>query len=376
MSDKQPALAEHIVNIRTIGENAAWTIFGRVGPMLVAVALTPELMRQFGPDRWGVFSIALTLIGIFGIFDFGIGRVITRNIAEAIALGTVEQLAAQVKTSLAALLALGLCGSVIMGALVEYWVRSTLKIPTELTSEVRLSLYLLCLAVPLVLLGSGMWGILSAHQQSKAAAMISTPALVMYYAGPLLVFSLFRSLVAVIALIVGLRLVVTILFWRLCKRLIPQLSQARVDIGTLRPVLRLSGWMTVSNLLFPVLTYADRILIASLYPPPRSVIMRPPEISSPASIWYQQPSRTRSSRPWRPHNPRTRRRFARSFRRATVMITTILFPVAALCLLFGDKALAIMARHGDRLAYCATAVLVLSGTGLRGGGHAHNRGAR
>ena len=132
MSHKQPILAEHIVNIRTIGENAAWTIFGRVGPMLVAVALTPGTHAAVWAGSVGIFSIALTLIGIFGIFDFGIGRVITRNIAERIALGTVGQLAAQIKTSLAALLALGLSGRSSWRALVEYWIRSTLKIPAEL----------------------------------------------------------------------------------------------------------------------------------------------------------------------------------------------------------------------------------------------------
>ena len=255
--------AEQISNTRTIGSNAIWTILGRVGPMMFAVLLTPALIRQLGPDRWGVFTIALSLIGIFGVFDFGIGRAITRNIAEAVGQGTVGELASQVKTSLALLLGFGLSGSIIMTFLVQYWVRSSLKLPPTLVQEVSTSLYILCLSVPLILLGSGMWGILTAYQRTKSATMISTPILVLYYAGPLLVFQLYRSLIPIISLIVILRLIVTLLFWRLCKASIPKLSSAPIDFSTLKPVFRLSGWMTISNLLGPILSYIDRFTIAS-----------------------------------------------------------------------------------------------------------------
>ena len=71
----------------TIAKSAFWNIAGRAGPMVVAVIATPFLVADLGPTRWGLFALALSLIGIFGIFDFGIGRALTKLLAERIALG-------------------------------------------------------------------------------------------------------------------------------------------------------------------------------------------------------------------------------------------------------------------------------------------------
>jgi O-antigen/teichoic acid export membrane protein len=232
--------------------------------MLFAVALTPALIHTLGPDRWGVFTLALSLVGMFGIFDFGIGRAITKNIAEAIGSGTVEQLASQIKTSLFVLFGFGIAGSLVMAACTEIWIRTSLKIPPALVSEARYSFLVLCLIVPWIVLGGGMWGILSAYQQSKAAMIISMPLTVMYYVGPLFVYRLTHSLVYVTALMVVLRLAATVFFWRKCRQSIPELTSAKVDFSTLGPVFALSGWMTISNVLWPVLAYVDRFTIASL----------------------------------------------------------------------------------------------------------------
>jgi O-antigen/teichoic acid export membrane protein len=103
-------LAEQVSNSRTVGKNAIWNMLGRSVPMLVAVAVTPHLIKEFGVDRWGVFTIALSLVGAFGMFDFGIGRALTRNVAGAIGAGVHGEMASQAKTSLLTLLILGSMG--------------------------------------------------------------------------------------------------------------------------------------------------------------------------------------------------------------------------------------------------------------------------
>ena len=72
---------------RTVAISTVWNLLGRAGPILVAMAATPTLVSQLGVARWGVFTIALSLVGIFGIFDFGLGRALIRSIAERIGAG-------------------------------------------------------------------------------------------------------------------------------------------------------------------------------------------------------------------------------------------------------------------------------------------------
>jgi O-antigen/teichoic acid export membrane protein len=308
--------------------------------MLFAVVLTPALIHTLGPDRWGVFTLALSLVGMFGIFDFGIGRAITKNIAEAIGCGTVGELASQVKTGLVVLLGFGIAGSLVMAVGIEFWIRTSLKVPPALVPEARYSLLVLCLIVPWIVVGGGMWGILSAFQQSKAAMIISMPLTVMYYAGPLFVYRLTHSLVQVTALMVILRLAATVFFWQKCKQSMPELAKARVDFSTLGPVFALSGWMTISNILWPILAYIDRFTIASLV--------------STAAVGYYSTAGDLVTRLYlvpaaitgsifpaiAAQKGKDPKKACELIRHGTLSITTVIFPISAILMVFGSPLLA------------------------------------
>ena len=253
-----------LADTSVVMRNTAWNFAGRAGPIVVALFATPYLLRAFGDTRWGVFTLALSLIGIFGIFDFGLGRALTRTIAERVGAGREDQAASLVLTGMLALAALGLGGAVLASCLSGLWVDSGLRIPPDLRGEVRLSLYVLCASAPLVILNAAMWGVIAAYQKFRAANLINVPILAMYYLGPLAVLQVWDSLVAAMLVLVGCRLAMTVAYWRLCLRAMPSLRVASVNFRGLRPLLRLGGWMTVSNLAFPVVAYADRFVIASV----------------------------------------------------------------------------------------------------------------
>jgi len=276
---------------------------------------------------------------MFGIFDFGIGRAITKNIAEAIGAGTVSELASQVKTSLLVLLGFGIVGSIVMAVGIEFWIRTSLKVPSALLPEARYSLLVLCLIVPWIVVGGGMWGILSAFQESKAAMIISMPLTILYYVGPLFVYRLSNSLVAVTALMVILRLASTIFFWQKCQQSLPELAHAKIHFPSLKPVFALSGWMTISNVLWPVLAYIDRFTIASLvstaavgyYSTAGDLVTRlnliPTAITGSifpaiAACKTQDPERA-----------------CQLIRRGIISITTVLFPISCVFLVFGTPLL-------------------------------------
>ena len=50
--------------------------------------------------------------------------------------------------------------------------------------------------------------------------------------------------------------------WPISRR--PSLLRARPSFRDLRPLLKLGGWMTISNIVYPALVYGDRFVIASV----------------------------------------------------------------------------------------------------------------
>jgi O-antigen/teichoic acid export membrane protein len=259
-----------------------WNLVGRIAPIGVALLVTPALIRALGDARWGIFTLVLSLIGTFGILDFGLGRALTRAVAHRVGEGEDQQAASLVLTGLMGSAAVGLLGGCVVAALAGYWMQSNLRINPDRQQEVLIALYILCASAPLVILNAALWGVISAFQRFRAANLINLPIITMYYLGPLMVLQVWNSLIGVMLVLVGCRLVMTVAYWRLCVQAMPGLRDARPAAEHLRPLLRLGGWMTVSNLMFPLLMYIDRFFIASMlntsqagyYSTPFDLVMR------------------------------------------------------------------------------------------------------
>ena len=331
LGENGTAAVRSLSSSRTVAISAMWNLIGRAGPMIVAVLATPHLVRDLGPDRWGVFTIALSLVGIFSIFDFGIGRALTRTISELLGENRRAEAATLARSGMAALTVLGCVGGLLMAALAGVWVRAGLHIPPSLERQVLLSLYVLCLSAPLVILCSAMWGVIAAFQQFRSANLVNIPIMATYYLGPLAMLHYSNSLVSVLAVLVGCRIVMTLAYGRICLRVLPELRTARTVVSQLLPVMRMGGWMTASNITLPVLTYVDRFIIASVlsaaatgyYSTPFDLVLRFTLI--PVAIMNTAyPAIAASFRIDPVHA-------ASLFRRSLLTVTVALFPVCLVC---------------------------------------------
>jgi O-antigen/teichoic acid export membrane protein len=65
--------------------NTGWNLAGQVVPLLVGIAVLPLLIRLLGLDRYGFLTLVWVLVGYASIFDFGIGRVLIRVVAQRVA---------------------------------------------------------------------------------------------------------------------------------------------------------------------------------------------------------------------------------------------------------------------------------------------------
>ena len=347
---------------RTVALSAMWNLVGRAGPLLVAVLATPHLVRDLGPSRWGVFTIALSLVGIFSIFDFGIGRALTRTISELLTENRTTEAASLARSGIAALTVLGCAGGLLMAALAHIWVSAGLHIPATLHREVLYSLYVLCLSAPLVILNSALWGVIAAYQEFRSANLINVPIMAMYYIGPLIVLRFSDSLISVLAVLVLCRVAMTFAYWRICTRVMPELKTARASVAQLKPVLRMGGWMTASNITWPILTYVDRFIIASVlsaaatgyYSTPFDLVMRFTIL--PVAIMNTAYPAMAASYRTDPENTQA------LFRRSLVSVTGALFPACLLCVALSHWVLTLWL--GAEFASHATVVLRWLGVGI------------
>src|SRR5262249_29588983 len=143
--------------------------------MVVGIFAIPPLVRGLGVDRFGLLSLAWVLIGYFSLFDLGIGRAVTKLLADKLAINDFSAIPPLVWTSLALMVALGTGGGVIILAMAPAVVHKVLKVPLALQPEALRSFFLLSFAVPVVTITAGLRGILEAQQQFRILNLIRIP---------------------------------------------------------------------------------------------------------------------------------------------------------------------------------------------------------
>jgi O-antigen/teichoic acid export membrane protein len=117
------------------------------------------------------------------------------------------------------------------------------------------------------MLTTGFGGLLSAHQHFKALNLIRIGLGVAGYLGPVLVALWSNRLEAVVAVVLALRVVGTLLHALACARHCgwrPAWSLPSAEAT--RELFRLGGWIAVSNVIGPMLSYLDRLLLGVLVP--------------------------------------------------------------------------------------------------------------
>src|SRR5438876_9707032 len=122
---------------RSLARNIVWNMLGQATPLVVAVIAIPVLIRGFGVERFGILSLAWLLIGYFSLFDLGLGRALTKLVAEKLAGRRDEEIPALAWTALFLMLGLGVAGALLITLPPTWLVGRALRIPQVLQDETR-----------------------------------------------------------------------------------------------------------------------------------------------------------------------------------------------------------------------------------------------
>ena len=247
---------------RTIARSALWHLAGESVPMLVAITVLPFIIQGLGVERDRVLGIAWGVIGYFMLFDLGIGRALTREISMMLASGRDDEIPEATAMALVILGALGLVGTALLLAITPWLVEDVLQIPTALWDETRLAFYILALTLPVILVTAGCQGVLGRVSDSTSSS-IRIP-LGVHVRQPLLILLFSASLSAMVGALAGARLLTLVVMFLVSLRMMPALRGVRFRVERLVPLLRIGGWMTVSNMVGPLMVYLDRFVIGAV----------------------------------------------------------------------------------------------------------------
>jgi O-antigen/teichoic acid export membrane protein len=243
------------------GRNALINLLGLGVPLVVAVVAIPLLLHSLGTERFGLLALIWAVVSYLGVFDLGLGRVLTQHLAVELASPAPTRQGAIIGTSMVIMACLGV-GTGLLMALGAQPAATWIKTGAG-HAEVVGALQAMAVAMPAVIATSGLRGALEAKQSFLIVNLIRLPMGMFNFIGPLAVVWLGDTRLDLIAWVLTAgRWIACIVHAWFVARMVP--GSWAFDATLVRPMSRTGGWITLSNVASPFMGYADRFLIGAL----------------------------------------------------------------------------------------------------------------
>jgi O-antigen/teichoic acid export membrane protein len=319
--------------------NTIYNLAGFALPLLVAVFAIPLLLSELGAARFGFLTLIWAVTGYFGLFDLGIGRAITRIVAIRAKANQYEIIGGIIGSGHAVMLGVGIVAGLLLYAVADPLVRFTAGLPDK--RDAITAVMFMAAAVPAIVLTAGVRGLLEGLGAFKAINIIRVPTGIITFVGPLLSVFLFgpslaqATAILAIGRVLGLFAHITVAY-----AIVPKnarvLSLSRADTIAL---LTTGGWLTVSNLIGPLLGYLDRFVVGtSVSAMAVAYYATPQEIT--ARLWIIPSALTAVLFPaFAADMQGDKDKVAVIFTRATLALFVLIMPASAALILFAHEVL-------------------------------------
>ncbi len=246
-------------------KNTLWNTLGFILPLIVGFFAIPLLIHGLGTERFGVLTIVWMVIGYSSIFDFGLGRALTKLVAEKLGDENYDEIPGLIWTALLLIAVLSVLSTIIVFFLADTIVFKWLNISPNLQAETLTAFKILAFSIPLVVVSTGFRSILEAYQKFAIINVIRIPLALITFLGPFLTLPFSVSLDKIVIVIFVGRVVGAYAFYHFMVETVPVIKRGVViSKQQIRNLITYGSWMTVDNLVAPLIIYIDRFIIGSV----------------------------------------------------------------------------------------------------------------
>jgi O-antigen/teichoic acid export membrane protein len=255
---------KNLTDGRSLARNTLYSLVGQTVPIVASVIAIPLLIKALGTDRFGVLTLAWMVVSYFSLFDLGLGRALTQAVAERLGAAEHREIPALVWTSLLLMIGFGMVGAIALAAAAPTLVHRVVKVPLQLQPETLRTFYILAASIPVVIGTSALAGVLAAWQRFDLVNALRIPMGLFTFLAPIAVLPFSRSMDAIVLVLVVGRMAAFAAHLLLCLKAAPMLRSFALQGSVIHPLLRFGTWMTVTNVVGPVMMYMDRFFIGSI----------------------------------------------------------------------------------------------------------------
>lgn len=236
-------------------------IAGIVLPLVAGVCVVPSLLNALGTTQFGALALGWALVGYFSVLDLGLGKALTHQLAQSQHAAHLANNTALARTARTMMLAIGLLWMLLMLLLMPvagHW----LQWEKALGGDGWAAWVLLALCAPCILWTACSASVLEARQEFVAVNVVRIPMGIANFVAPWLASLASHDVRWVFASLLAVRISAAVaMAW--CARKGFAHDGALQQRANVQGLLRFGGWMTLSQVLGPIMTTFDRFAIAA-----------------------------------------------------------------------------------------------------------------
>lgn len=239
-------------------KNTVLNAAGLVIPGLLFIPAAAYLARTLGVEQFGLLLLMYAMLGYSGIFDAGMTRAVIRKIAQS---KTKDEDDFIMGTALGAVLVI----SAIPVFLVLFFsddMAVWLKVSENYTADTVAGLKLLALVVPLFLITVVAFSYLEGKEEFLKLSLFKVITGIVMATAPAIAVYNDASLVSAVLGLLGARIFTAILAIFSLNMSIG-IRNLKFDKKVLIDLVTFGGWISLSNIISPVMVYMDRFILSN-----------------------------------------------------------------------------------------------------------------
>ena len=244
-----------------------WNLLGLGVPLIIAVLAIPALLGLIGAERFGFLALAWGLIGYASALDLGIGRATNQRVSALRSNAGDHQIPDVIATAIRITLGTGVAGMSLIIMATLSGAQTLVAADTVPADEIKISMLLLALALPLQAVSATYRGINEAYLNFKGINYLRMFFGITNFGAPYLISIFAKEMYWLIAALVLSSLVVLLSYRHLAHQCLKNAKLNKRGIyvkAHAHMLLKFGGWFSISSVVGPLMVYADRFFIGGL----------------------------------------------------------------------------------------------------------------
>ncbi|ELI9684351.1 flippase [Vibrio vulnificus] len=246
----------------SIIKDSAWNIAAIVIPTLVALPVLGMLARMLDVEPFGIFTLIFAILGYASVFDMGLSRALVRSIS--INRNSSVDIKEYLFTSSITVISIG---CIVSLAIFQFKanIASLLNVTGFIYSDVINCLLWVSFVVPFLLLNIVWQSYLEGLERFKELSILKVATSILLSVMPLLFIFIKNTLVFAVLGLVFARLISFLVFYLYAFRELKGYSHYQFfNKVKLEELFRFGSWLTISNIISPMMVYFDRFVLSSM----------------------------------------------------------------------------------------------------------------